>query len=862
MTSFVKALGALANIPQWFLWRLTWNAEDGKFDKQPCDLLGTVYNRNASDPALWSSFDVVYARWKVLQAAVTNPEHQYACGFWMTPGCGYWFLDLDYCVVDNQVVPFAAQMVSAFPGAMVEWSSSRRGLHVIGRGVAPEHRNKPPREIKRQLPCDLEFYTEGRGIAFGLTDEAQGNADTAYDVAPLVARYFPPGEKHDTGIRPEWRGPADDDELIRRMLGARLSAEAAFGGKASLPKLWNGDAEKNSENDMALASHLAFWTGCDEPRIERLMLRSGLVREKWHSRRPRFGTYLLMTIANACASCDNVYQEPQRDLSGVREIYGTPLPAGTPPIPVNTVTSPATGVVVSDELFAIVDELIGIVMECGSEKDLHNVVIPRIHGARIPPAFQERITGAVKRQLDLWGNKMPIARLRALLFPPILRAADDDVLPEWAQGMCFVLNGDHFFNLANGQEYSMVGFQAAFGRLMPINDQGRRENAAERCLMFWNMPTVEQVGYRPDKGEYFEWDGVRYANTYSPASFPATATAYTDAGYKAVEAFQNMLFDMCGRRQEVFLDLLYWLAHNVQKPGVKIRWSPIIKGVPGDGKSIISEVLRAVMGRRNVKTTGNAVLTASGGFTDWATGAAVNVFEEIWLIGKQRHQLYNATKEFITNNTCSINPKGKKEYNTFNTTNHIAFTNHNDGLPLDKDDRRWFVIFTPWDSLDGMARYCGVDIAARNALIDWAYKEIPDQLRMWFLSLQIPAEFNTNGPARKTPEFWKMMASSTDDVEGIALGIIEEGSVGINQSVVSSSMLSVQLKYRSNQEDFELPKGVALNHMLTRMGYSKIPKQIKWNGRTHTIWLKNGINLDNDQIRFELDTTLTKLKPA
>lgn len=46
-----------------------------------------------------------------------------------------------------------------------------------------------------------------------------------------------------------------------------------------------------------------------------------------------------------------------------------------------------------------------------------------------------------------------------------------------------------------------------------------------------------------------------------------------------------------GRRDDVFCSLLYWMAHNVQKPGVKIRWSPILKGVHGDGKTLAAAVL-------------------------------------------------------------------------------------------------------------------------------------------------------------------------------------------------------------------------------------------------------------------------------
>lgn len=841
---FERAVGGMADIPQWFVWRLEWDDAQGKFLKTPCALDGSVYRIDASLPECWNDYDRVAAVVPRLNAGVSNGHLRYAMGFWMTVDCGYWFLDIDKCVQSEALLPFAQQLVEAFPNAMMEWSSSRKGLHIIGRGQIPPHRNKPAREVAQQLaPMQLEFYSEDRGIAFGLDGVAQGNADTIFNVGPLCAQYFPPRESLGSDRRPEWRGPQDDDVLIERMLNARQSAASAFGGKASLQQLWRGDCELNSEHDMALASHLAFWTGCDGERIDRLMRRSALVRAKWNDRRPG-GTYLTYTIERACDGCENVYQEPERNLTVQTEMYGV-------------ATTHVQGELISSEVFARVNELLDKVSACGNEEEMHNKVIPMIQQASIPGALQERLVGAVKKQLKFWGNDMGVARIRALLFPAAIRSAAQGELPEWAKPYCFVSNGDYFFNTTNTQQLTMVGFQAIHGRYMPVNDQGRRENAAEKCLHFWGMPLVDQVGYRPDQGPYYVWDGQTYANRYSPSSLPQLS-AYTPEGIAGITAFQAMLFDMCGRRDDVFHNLLYWMAHNVQKPGVKIRWSPIIKGVNGDGKTLAAVVLRAAMGYRNVSTTSNSNVSNSGGFTDWAVRGAVNVIEEIMLTGKPRHQLYNAMKEFISNNIVDINPKGGKPFQTFNTTNHWANTNHNDALPMEKTDRRWFVIFTPWASLEEMMRYCGLDAAgwkARTDAIDHAKENCAGELRAWFLSLPIPATFDINGSAMMTPEKRRMMASSAEDAETVAADIISNGSVGISESVLSSSMLSTQLAYRANQDGFEVPQKTALNHMLTRLGYSKMEKQIKWNGRTHTIWVKNGVELDNDAVRFALDTS-------
>lgn len=845
---FERAVGGMADIPQWFVWRLEWDDAQGKFQKRPARLDGVALGKDEAKQFV--DYDAARDAALRLNAGVANGHLRYAMGFWLTADCGYWFLDIDKCAQDGVLQPFAEQLVAAFPGAMMEWSSSRKGLHIIGMGSVPDnHRNKPERDVALRLaPLQLEFYTADRGIAFGLDGIAQGCADARFDLTPLCATYFPPRPLRDAiGVRPEWRGPTDDAVLVERMLRARQSAASAFGGKASLQQLWRGEAERTSEADMALASHLAFWTGCDEERIERLMRSTPMVREKWNDRRPG-GTYLTYTIANACASCENVYQEPERNLAIQSEMYGTPV----------SIEHATQSERISPEMFAKVAELLDRVSACGDEPEMHNEVIPYIQQAGVPGALQERLVSAVKSKLAFWDNKMAVGKVRALLFPAAVRPGSEGELPDWAKPYCFVANGDKFFNTTNSQEMTMVGFHAVYGRFMPVNDAGRRENAAERCLHFWRMPIVEQVGYRPDCGPYFDWQGVSYANLYSPSSVPVPAAAYTPEGVRGIEAFQSMLFDMCGRRQDVFLNLLYWYAHNVQFPGKKIRWAPIIKGVHGDGKTLAVAVLRAAMGHRNVCSTSNSNIANSGGFTDWAVRGAVNVIEEIMLTGKQRHQLYNAMKEFITNNIIDINPKGARPYQSFNTTNHCANTNHNDALPMEKTDRRWFVIFTPWSDLEGMMRYCGLDAVgwkARTDAIDHAKEFCAGELRSWLLSVAIPATFDINGSAMMTPEKRRMMASSADDAETVAADIISNGSVGVTDKVLSSSMLSMQLAYRANQDGFEVPQKTALNHMLTRLGYSKLEKQIKWNGRTHTVWVKNGVELDNDQIRLELQTS-------
>lgn len=283
----------------------------GKLDKFPCDAQGRVVD--AHNPANWMTAEQA-SQWA---------GDRFGIAFVFTRGDPFFFLDLDGALQeDGQWSPLAQTMCQAFVGCAVEVSTSGRGLHIIGRADVPEHGC-------RNAAAGLELYTEGRFIALTGT-HAVGDASTPARpevVRWLVDHYFPPragGQGRDAdwtdGPCAEWRGPTDDDDLIRRAMRSQ-SARSALLGHASFANLWMADEPdilaasfptdpgssspyNASSADAALAQHLAFWTGRDCARMERLMWRSGLKREKWER-----DDYLPRTILGACGACREVLQD-------------------------------------------------------------------------------------------------------------------------------------------------------------------------------------------------------------------------------------------------------------------------------------------------------------------------------------------------------------------------------------------------------------------------------------------------------------------------------------------------------------------------------------------------------------------------
>lgn len=360
MQTLPAALAGLLRYPQFVLYKLVPSKrKPGKFDKIP--LRSDGYGAATTDPADWCSFDEAS---RALAAGMGQ-----GIGFVFTDSDPFFFLDIDGALIPTKAAvpehwidgalipaqdevpahwsPLSQQLCAAFPGAAVEVSSSGKGLHVIGVGAAaaPEgHRCRNP-------DLSLEFYTTGRFVAL-TGSQATGSVDADLShVVPWLLQYFMPAapEKSEHGVdgwtyepRADWVGPVDDDELIRRAINSKSMA-SVFGTKAVFADLWRCNTDvlarsyppdagstqsyNASDADAALASHLAFWTGCDMERMRSLMLQSLMVRDKWEDPRPG-GTWLDMTIRNAVAAQRDVCKDKARPEAPSGP--ATPVPPTTP----------------------------------------------------------------------------------------------------------------------------------------------------------------------------------------------------------------------------------------------------------------------------------------------------------------------------------------------------------------------------------------------------------------------------------------------------------------------------------------------------------------------------------------------------
>lgn len=217
-------------------------------------------------------------------------------------------IDIDDCLDENGTPsPLARDIVSTMQ-SYTETSPSGRGVRIFFRadGFAYDRQ----RFFTMNAKQGLEIYVSGATSKFltctGHSDPWSGPSplcERAEALQAVLDRYM---------VRPQKTAPeapkASQKPLALSDAEVLAKAHSARNG-ATFAALWTGNTSgyaSPSEADLALASLLAFWTGCNASQMDRLFRSSGLMREKW-DRKQSGSTYGQITIQKAISSCSCTY---------------------------------------------------------------------------------------------------------------------------------------------------------------------------------------------------------------------------------------------------------------------------------------------------------------------------------------------------------------------------------------------------------------------------------------------------------------------------------------------------------------------------------------------------------------------------
>lgn len=468
-----------------------------------------------------------------------------------------------------------------------------------------------------------------------------------------------------------------------------------------------------------------------------------------------------------------------------------------------------------------------------------------------------------KRFAEVAQVKIGIAEVRKSLAPSRTVVENDgDNAPAWCRGWYYVTHTDQFFRYGSTQWVSTQGFNAMFQRELPPDEDGRRPSANRFALDDAQLPVVENGIYAPHLGERFQLGGRQCVNTFIPDSVPPTSPEAPDAGGRAaIERVDRHLWNLCGHRTDIYTHLKAWLAFTVQNPGLKIRHTPIIKGIEGDGKTTLLVLMAICLGDANVRSIAPQVVVSQ--FNGYAEGRMVVGIEELRMTGHNRHDAMNALKQLITNDTIDVHKKGQDSYNTINVTNYMAFTNHQDAVPLSDTDRRWFVVFTPWANKTQMEKFIGSEVKPYFDALYEALDNHGDAIRYWLHHEVCCDGFDRHGAAPMTPEKVTMAEADMDDADEVLRDMIKTGGKGYSSDVVSTAHLTAAMVGDEFEAPagFEAPKGRTLAKMLQKLGWTRRSNVIKWHGKSCRVWT-HGTGLDtNEAIRAALDATTFEVDP-
>jgi putative DNA primase/helicase len=264
---------------RWVNWRYV--LRKGKWTKVPLNP-STGNAASCNDPTTWGSYEEAVERLKRGEAD--------GIGFQLGPP--YVGIDLDKCrdAETGAIEPLAHELICSID-SYSETSPSKSGVHILAKGQLPQGARRKGR---------LEMYESSR--YFTMTGQhIEGTPKTieerTQELADLHARVFDErrAKSKPTNGAGSANHPLTDAELIEK-------ARRAENG-AKFDRLWRGDFseyDSQSEADLALSVLLAFWSGRNRARMDRLFRQSGLFRPKWDERHGADGrSYGQITIDKA-----------------------------------------------------------------------------------------------------------------------------------------------------------------------------------------------------------------------------------------------------------------------------------------------------------------------------------------------------------------------------------------------------------------------------------------------------------------------------------------------------------------------------------------------------------------------------------
>lgn len=198
------------------------------------------------------------------------------------------------------------------------------------------------------------------------------------------------------------------------------------------------------------------------------------------------------------------------------------------------------------------------------------------------------------------------------------------------------------------------------------------------------LPIVFAEDFRPgDYRRIMEYNGNRLLNMWTGPDIRPSGNVVSTRDAGPFIEFLQRLFPIPEERY-YFRD---WLAHSVRYPGQRINATVLLRSEHGVGKGFLAEtLLPGLLGKSSVGTV--ALGDVVGQFNDALVGKTLIVIDEVY---KNPESTVNTLKSIQGNKTITLRRKHIPDTTVDNFLNFIITSNDHFPLPLEQEDRRFWV---------------------------------------------------------------------------------------------------------------------------------------------------------------------------
>jgi hypothetical protein len=271
----------LKSCRQWVCWMQ--EERDGKLTKVPYNP-HTHEMADTTDPNTWVSFP------DAAKGYHANGYH--GIGYVFSKDDSFCGFDFDDCLLEYGSLNPDVQAMAAKLNSYTEYSVGAEGIHVIVKGDLPKTGRK-----KGKIECydHARYFAFTGAVVSGFPTTIEPRQD---EVSSIHKQIF--GSQKKTS-----KPKKQTSKLVERV---EPILEKAFKSKNgdTIKRLYDGDYgnyPSQSEADMALCCHLAFFSNNNPEVVDAAFRESGLMRDKWDSKRGD-STYGAQTIDKAIESTE------------------------------------------------------------------------------------------------------------------------------------------------------------------------------------------------------------------------------------------------------------------------------------------------------------------------------------------------------------------------------------------------------------------------------------------------------------------------------------------------------------------------------------------------------------------------------